>query len=348
VATSRSGWFPRRDPSSTAEDPRVLSLEADVRRLREQLAARPSLDVTQLDELELTQVASETAVTIVRAAHRRRDELLEESERLVRESGLQATAAIEAARTQVEQLRSEIEASAEEVRRRAEERAEALRADADAYASRARSDADGYASNVRVESDGYASRVRMEADEYGSRVRRESDDYASTTRRAADEQATVARAALDAEQRIARERFDAEVDATRAEIQAQVDELFAQAEQAIADARERAKGIEAEGMVERERILAEAYERRDALLETIEKQRRWVNVLVQDAGELRSNAVRSFDEVRSLIDSALSRLTAPAEGADRVLSDIDTEVARISRQVDELSADASRQTPPSA
>jgi ElaB/YqjD/DUF883 family membrane-anchored ribosome-binding protein len=356
VAPSISSWFGRgdgrpagSDPAAQAmppaEDPRIRALDAEVARLRAEAAARPTIDLTQLDELELTQLASETAVTIVRAAHKRRDELLSEAEILVREAGEQSGAAVDSARRQVEELRLESERQAEQTRSNAESRADAIRADADDYLRRSRSEADTYASNTRSEADGYASRLRGEADTYATQVRGEADTYASSTRTRIDEQADEARRRTEAEQVEARARFEAEIETTRAEFQQQIEELFAQAESVIAEAREQAKSIEAEGHEERERILQEAYDRRDALLETIEKQRRWVNVLVQDAAELRSHAVESFDEVRGLIDAAVSRLNAPADGADRVLADIDTEVRRLSTADADLSADAARQRP---
>ncbi len=66
-----------------------------------------------------------------------------------------------------------------------------------------------------------------------------------------------------------------------------------------------------------------------------EQQRRWVNVLVDDAGELRTRAAASFDEVRGLIDAALARLTVPAEGGARMLDSMDAEVDRIGRAVED-------------
>jgi len=116
-----------------SEDPKVRALEAEVTRLREQLADRPALDLAELDELELTQLASETAVAIVRAAHRRREELTAEAERLVRDAGSQAGTAVDDARSRVEELRREADAHAERVRNQAEERADRIRADADEY-----------------------------------------------------------------------------------------------------------------------------------------------------------------------------------------------------------------------
>lgn len=352
VAPSISSWFGRgdgrpagSDPAAQAvppaEDPRIRALDAEVARLRAEAAARPTIDLNQLDELELTQIASETAVTIVRAAHKRRDGLLSEAEILVREAGEQSSAAVDAARRQVEELRVESERQSEQTRSSAESRADAIRADADDYLRRSRSEADTYSSNTRSEADGYGSRLRGEADAYATQVRSDADTYASTTRTRIDEQADEARRRTETEQLEARARFET----TRAEFQQQIEELFAQAESVIAEAREQAKGIEAEGHEERERILQEAYDRRDALLETIEKQRRWVNVLVQDAAELRSHAVESFDEVRGLIDAAVTRLNAPADGADRVLADIDTEVRRLSSADADVSADAARQRP---
>lgn len=356
VAPSISSWFGRgdgrpagSDPAAQAvppaEDPRIRALDAEVARLRAEAAARPTIDLNQLDELELTQIASETAVTIVRAAHKRRDELLSEAEILVREAGEQSSAAVDAARRQVEELRVESERQSEQTRSSAESRADAIRADADDYLRRSRSEADTYSSNTRSEADGYGSRLRGEADAYATQVRSDADTYASTTRTRIDEQADEARRRTETEQLEARARFETEIETTRAEFQQQIEELFAQAESVIAEAREQAKGIEAEGHEERERILQEAYDRRDALLETIEKQRRWVNVLVQDAAELRSHAVESFDEVRGLIDAAVTRLNAPADGADRVLADIDTEVRRLSSADADVSADAARQRP---
>jgi hypothetical protein len=65
------------------------------------------------------------------------------------------------------------------------------------------------------------------------------------------------------------------------------------------------------------------------MLATLEQQRRWVNALIADAGEVRARAMTAFSEARGHIDGALARLSDPTEGSDRVLKDVEKEIRRI-------------------
>ena len=255
---------------------RIGELERTVAELRRRK------DLADLDEVELTELASQTAVAMVKAAKARQDEAVSSTEELLGE-----------ARTTAAAIRSRSEEEAERL-------LDAARREVEDLQQRSTAEAKQRVAEAREEAD----RTRQEAQEF-------ADDLRQRSTSEADELLTGARS---------------------------------EAETTVADARDQAARIVDRAEQDAAEIIEQAASERDDLLEAMARQREWIVELLQQVETLRRAATDAFTDVRTQLDTALTRLSAPTEQAEQVVSELDDEAERLRNLVPTVSADEGAST----
>ena len=274
--SDRRGLFGLGRDSGRAEVKELKQRIAELERTVAELRRRK--DLAELDEVELTELASQTAVAMVRAAKARQDEAARVTEELLGD-----------ARTTASEIRSAAEA---------DERLAAARAEADELVGQARQDAE----RLREEVDQLLARAQQDAEE----ARAAAEASAESSRQAAAEEAEATLA--DARSRAERIVQRAEEDATGIIEQAvsERDQLL----EAVAREQRWVRGL-LEQIAEVRQATAEAF---GAVRQRLETATQALSAPTEEADDIGAELERGAGRLRDLTPASPDD-DAPADSA---------------------------------
>jgi hypothetical protein len=256
----------------------------------------PRIQLAELDGVQLTELASETAVMILGAARS------------------EAQALTRAAQARL----AEAEKSANDTTADADERAAKLMADADARAKNMFAEAKAQADQLTAETQAQAAALKARAEELVASSTAEAEQLRASA--AAQAEQVRASAAADAAEQL--RKTNEQVEAARAAAIAEVERLRKNVE-------EETQAMRAAAEADGARIVEQAVARRDSLISELEAQRRIVEAMIDDSSAVRAVLIEAYGKSRETLELAIAKLNGPLDTAGRQAAAIEREIAAI-------------------